>query len=462
MKAVDVAVVGAGPAGLAAAAVTGAAGLATLVLDEGLAPGGQIWRAAEAVAGDPARREVLASSYRGAPAAIKAARAHATIMSGAEVVDVSAERDILWFDRAAGRLRETRARAILLATGAMERPVAFPGWTLPGVSGAGALQIAIKQGGLVPQGPVILAGQGPLLLLVAHQLRMLGAEVAATLDFGPAFPSRAALAALPGAARADAGLVASGVGLAVRRTLSGTAYRNVTALRAVGGSRLEAVEFTADGMVYRLPAARLGVHDGVIPATQLSRLLGLAHRWIDPQAAFAPRHDDEHGTSAEGVFVAGDGAGIEGAALAATRGGAAGRAICRALGVPPGPLPAAARVKGAAAAAARPLVDALYPPLSVASLADDETVLCRCESVTVGAVRQAVRLGATGPNRVKTATRCGMGPCQGRMCGNGLTRLLAEETGKPPDAVGALRIRPPLKPVLLADYARLADPEPAG
>ena len=89
----------------------------------------------------------------------------------------------------------------------------------------------------------------------------------------------------------------------------------------------------------------------------------------------------------------------------------------------------------------------------------DDTPICRCEGVTAAAVRQAVDQGAGGPNRVKTFTRCGMGPCQGRFCGPSLVRLIAAETGQPPDETGALRIRPPLKPILLGDYLE-AEPEP--
>ncbi|GAB5377420.1 MAG: NAD(P)/FAD-dependent oxidoreductase [Acuticoccus sp.] len=417
-----------------------------------MAPGGQIWRAAEAVAGDTARGPALSASYEGAAAAIAAARAHATLRAGAEVVDISAERDILWFDRAERRLRQTRARAILVATGAMERPVAFPGWTLPGVSGAGALQIALKQGGLVPEGPVVLAGQGPLLLLLAAQLDALGAEIGAMLHFGPPLPPRAALARLPAALRADAALLGKGVALSLRRQTLAPLYRRVQNLRATGTDAVEAVHFEADGMAESVPVARLAVHDGVVPNTQLTRLLGLDHRWIAAQAAFAPIVDDDGATSREGIFVAGDGAGIGGAVLAARSGRRVAAAICRALGASAGaavPPPPARR-------AARDFVDVLYAPRPVSAFARDDTLLCRCESVTFGDVRRVVRLGATGPNRVKTATRCGMGPCQGRMCGGNLNRLIGEETGSPPEAVGALRIRPPLKPILLGDYAALA------
>ncbi len=371
------------------------------------------------------------------------------------MVDVSSDREILWFDKTARRLRQTRARAILVATGAMERPVPFPGWTLPGVSGAGALQIALKQGGMVPAGPVVLAGQGPLILLVARQLASVGVEIAATLDFGPALPSRAALAALPAALADDPGLMAKGAALAGRRFLSGSAYRDVADLAALGTDRLEAVTFTAAGETHTVACDRLAVHDGVIPNTQLTRLVGLPHRWIEAQAAFAPEAGPDGRTAREGVFVAGDGAGIQGAALAARHGEAAGQAICEALGVSTTrPAPTRGR-------RARGFVDALYAPRPITAFATDDTILCRCENVTFGAVRRAIGLGATGPNRVKTATRCGMGPCQGRICGPGLTRLVAAETGRPAADVGALRIRPPLKPLLLGDYATLATAESA-
>ncbi|WP_226577566.1 FAD-dependent oxidoreductase [Acuticoccus sediminis] len=450
MKAVDVLIVGAGPAGLSAAAVTGAAGLSTLVIDEQAAPGGQIWRAAEAVGADPVRHTALGSSYRGAMAAIAIARQHARFATESEVVDVSPDSDVLWFDKTARTLHQTRARAILVATGAMERPVPFPGWTLPGVTGVGALQIALKQGGMVPDGPVVLAGQGPLLLLVAQQLAAFGVPIAATLDVAPAFPSRTALGALPGAIGADPGLVAKGAALAARRFLSGSAYRDIRDLEAVGAGRIEAVRFRAAGETVTIPTTRLAVHDGVIPNTQLTRLLGLAHRWIDGQAAFAPQVDADGLSSRENVWVAGDGAGIGGAERAAAQGAATARAICRALGTIPatGDTP---RGTGA-----RTFVDRLYAPLPVSHFAADDTLLCRCESVTFGDVRRVIADGATGPNRVKTATRCGMGPCQGRICGANLTRLVAEETGRAPRDVGALRIRPPLKPLLLADYATLA------
>ena len=101
---------------------------------------------------------------------------------------------------------------------------------------------------------------------------------------------------------------------------------------------------------------------------------------------------------------------------------------------------------------ARHFIDTLYPPLPVDHLATGDTIVCRCEAITLDTIRRAIVQGAVGPNRVKTFTRCGMGACQGRQCGTQLTRIVAQSTGRPVDAIGALRIRPPLKPTLIADY----------
>ena len=252
------------------------------------------------------------------------------------------------------------------------------------------------------------------------------------------------------------GLLARGAVLLVRQALASVAvHRGVARLRAHGDEAgISEISFLARGQPVRLPCTLLGVHDGVVPDTQIARLLGLAHRWNEAQGAFAPVVDERGRSSLPGVWVVGDGAGIGGADVAGLAGEACGLDVAETLGAG---IDASGRGRSLARRlarkrAARALVEALYPPVPVAAHADDETTLCRCEAVTVGAVREAVRLGADGPNRVKAFTRCGMGPCQGRMCANALTRLVAAETGRAPDAVGALRIRSPLKPVLLRDY----------
>jgi len=452
----DVAIVGAGPAGLAAAAVTAAAGLSTVVLDDQDAPGGQIWRAAGAVRQDRARSRILGRSYAGAQAAIKAAAAAGAVLrSSCDLIDATPAPALVWLDRGAGGLHEAAPRALLLATGARERPVAFPGWTLPGVMNVGAMQIALKQGGAVPVGPVVLMGQGPLLLLVLAQLAKAGADLRAVLAFDDAFP-RAGAVQLLRAVRGDPALVAEGLRLVLARRRV-PVFRGVRSVRALGESRLAHIAFDSDAGPQEIACDWLGVHDGVIPNTQATRLLGLPHRWDTAQRCLVPEVDETGRAGDTPVWIAGDGSGIGGARLAGLRGQITGHAIVRALR-PDAHDAAAARTAQMAAwraGPARALVNTLWPPRDPLAMVDNDTVICRCEGVRAGAVRAAVAAGATGPNRVKVATRCGMGPCQGRMCEPLLAQVLIRAGATP----GALRIRPPLKPVLLGDYETLGATE---
>lgn len=455
MKQVDVAILGAGPAGLAAATVSAGAGLSTIVLDDQGAPGGQIWRAAGDVTRDRALSRLLGASYGGAMDSITAAqKAGAVFHSACDLIDADGDGGLVWLDRANGGLRERQARALIIATGARERAVPFPGWTLPGVINAGALQIALKQGGAVPEGPVVLMGQGPLLLLVMQQLRAARADLRAVLAFDRAVPG-APIGALARAGLGDPGLVAQGARLMLGRIRAKVPlYRDITNLRAIGEKQIEAVEFDSDTGHHTLPCAWFGVHDGVIPNTRVTQLLGLDHRWDNAARCLVPVCDDRGRMGAAPVWVAGDGAGIGGARLAGIRGAQAGHDVINALAPDKHDATAARTLAKSAArlAPSRALVDALWPPRDPLALVDDDTVLCRCEGVRVGTVRDAIAVGATGPNRAKVATRCGMGPCQGRICGPLLAQLVARDSGTP---VGALRIRPPLKPMLLADYLTL-------
>ncbi len=449
----DVVVVGAGPAGLAATREMAGAGLSVLVIDEQAAGGGQVWRNAGRLAG--AAPEALQALTALEMAGVEH-RAGAVLLEADLHEGGAAPVRIGWLSgpgpAGAGRaMHETQARALVLATGAMERPVLFAGATLPGVMGIGALQSVLKQSGQVPRGGVVLAGQGPLLLLTLVQVMQAGGRIDAVLDLGPPGRLAAAAPALPGGLLADPVLLSEGTRLLRQARGFGMPWhRRITELTAQGGDALAEVSFMAGGTPHRLPCRLLAIHDGVIPNTQASRLLGLDHAWREDQASFAPVTDANGRTSRQAVWVAGDGAGIGGAGIASLRGAAAGRDVVRIL-------------RGSSIAnsgwprrlAARRFVDRLYPPLPVRAHATADTIVCRCEAVTLAEVDAAIDGGATGPNRVKAFTRCGMGPCQGRMCGNVLTRLVAERTGAPAQEVGALRIRAPLKPVLIADYLGL-------
>ncbi len=442
MEQTDLAIIGAGPAGLTAARVAARCGVSVVVLDENPAAGGQVWRGG---AGD-------------GPAAFAAAtKAGAAFRFGATVWDVTDAGVVAWSD--GQHSHRLAAATVLLATGAMERPVAFPGWTLPGVMGVGALQTLLKSGGVVPEGGWILAGSGPLPLLVLSQLAKVGRRPLAYLDTTPEGSLAIALGCLPGAV-ATPDLLTRGIRLLIDRALSGVKlYRKVGAIRAEGRDRLEAVVATVGKSTMRLEASLLAVHEGVLPQTALARLMGVEHRWNPLRRAFEPEVDAHGRVGERMLWIAGDGAGIEGEAAAVVQGEIAGLDIAHTLGridplIHTRRLPVLLK-RRTRLEAARRFLDYRYPPPALGKDLEDDVVVCRCERVTAGAIRAAVAEGAQGPNRVKTFTRCGMGLCQGRMCGLLLSEIVAAATGKGMDAVGTLRIRPPLKPVRLAELAEL-------
>ncbi len=455
----DLAVIGAGPAGLAAATRAAEAGLSVELFDEQPAPGGQIYRAIESV---PApRRELLGPDYAAGAALASAFRASgAGYHPGALVWNVDATLAVD-FSRD-GRSRQCRARAVVVATGAIERPTPLPGWTLPGVTGAGALQILLKAQGLVPSEPVVLAGSGPLLLLLADQLTRAGAPPKAVVETVPRGRLLAAAKHLPAALRAP-GYLAKGLKMLRALKAAGVPlHRGATDLAIEGGERAEALSFTAGGRRHRLEAGLIALHQGVVPNQQVTRLLRCAHRWSGSQRCFLPVLDDWCESSVEGVFVAGDGAGIGGAASAALRGRLAALGALRRLrGDVAEDEAAGLRRDLARDGAVRPLLEALYAPSEQVLAPADDTLVCRCEEVTAGQLRQSVALGCPGPNQAKSFLRCGMGPCQGRFCGLAVTEIIAAARGEPQQEIDYYRIRPPLKPLPLAELAAFEADEDA-
>jgi NADPH-dependent 2,4-dienoyl-CoA reductase/sulfur reductase-like enzyme len=431
----DLLIVGAGPAGIGAAVEASAHGLIVMLLDENAAPGGRIWQALEARGAqdaDDAAALALIRRFRASPV-----RAH----WNATVWAIEPDGQAFWSD--ADGAHSVLFRNVLLAAGTTERPLPIRGWTLPGVMTAGAAQIALKSGGLVPDGRTWLAGQGPLLLLYATQVLDAGGRIAGVIDLSDGFATgralrHVALAALPDIRR----------GLAWRRRMSQAGVRWIAAseVRAEGETALRSVSFRCGDDWTTEAADLLLLHDGVIPYVQLSRAVGCVHAWSDTQRCWYPITDDWGRTSVPGILVAGDGAGVGGAAAAVLSGRIA------ALGLI-GADASALRAQRARHLAVRPLLDTLFAPRPMRL--DDATLVCRCEEVTAGAVRLAARSGCQGMNQLKAYTRCGMGPCQGRMCGPVALEVLAEARGVPVSAVEPLRTRFPTRPVSVGDLASL-------
>lgn len=450
----DLIVIGAGPAGMAAAIEARRHRLAVLVLDEQPRPGGQIYR--DVTQGDSARERVLGSDYQeGKALARDFLGCGALYLPGAAVWQVTPERSVHYLID--GRAEVAVGRYILIATGAMERPMPIPGWTLPGVMTAGAGQILLKSAALLPTGPVILAGSGPLLYLLAVQYLDAGIAVSALVDTAERNARWRAWRhwwpALGGWRDLRKGLRLLGR----LRASSIPHYRGARELNVDGEGTAIGLSFQCNGHPYRLPANLILLHQGVVPNNHISRALRLEHHWDEAQSCWRVKRDAWGRTTQAEVFVAGDGGGIGGAAVARVEGQLAVLAIASGAGR----LDVSTRDRLATRAienrrrllAVRPLLDALYrPPLTLRVPADDVTV-CRCEEVTAGDLRGFVDLGCLGPNQAKAFGRCGMGPCQGRQCALTVTEVIAEYRGVHPEEVGDYRIRPPLKPITLAQLA---------
>jgi NADPH-dependent 2,4-dienoyl-CoA reductase/sulfur reductase-like enzyme len=317
----------------------------------------------------------------------------------------------------------------------------------------GAAQILLKTADLVPQGRIVLAGQGPLLYLAALQLARAGAPPLAVLETTPA-GNYAAAAGCSGGLWAGRRDLAKGVAMLLGLRRAGVPLRRgVRGLRALGRHRVEAVAW--DGG--EIAVDHLLLHEGVIPNVQVSLALQLAHEWDIAQLCWRPVADDWGRSSHPHVSIAGDGGGIAGAEAAAAAGRLAALDAAAALGhIAPDERDrhaAPVRAALARARAIRPFLDALYrPPPAILDPADD-VVVCRCEEVTAGQIRRAVRLGAQGPNQVKAFVRCGMGPCQGRLCGPMVGPIIAAERGVAIAEIGTWRPRAPYKPLTVSTLA---------
>ena len=457
----DVAVVGAGPAGLAAASLCARAGLAAVLFDEQPAPGGQIYRA---VTETPVPRDTLFGEdyWHGAQLAKEFQASGAAYVPGAVVWSLSRDREI--GVSVGGAARMLRADRVILATGALERPFPIPGWTLPGVMTAGAAQILLKTGGLLPDGRTVLAGCGPLLWLLAWQSLNAGARIDAILDTTPRANRAAAAPHAPAFLLSPYFRKGLGLMMSVRNRVR--VVPNVVELRAEGDGRVQSVAYrVGNGPEQRLPVDHLLLHQGVVPNVNLAMSAGIEHRWDDMQLCWIPALTADGDSSVAGIAVAGDGAGIAGAQAAETRGRLAALAAVRALrpDAPSRALPSATalRKRLARQTRGRAFLDLLYRPAPQFRMPAGDTIVCRCEEVTARQIADTVALGCLGPNQMKSFLRSGMGPCQGRLCGLTVTELIARARGVPPQEVGYYRLRPPVKPITLAELAALPKDESA-
>jgi len=408
----DVAVIGAGPAGIAAATRAAESGLRVVVLDRGLETGGQIWRH---MSGGPVPR--IAQHW-----IAQLSRSGAQVIHGTSVVDVQhedAEFEIL-ADSSGSALR-VRAGRIILATGARELFIPFDGWTLPGVMGIGGAQALLKSGASFAGKRVIVAGSGPLMLPVAASLANSGAKLILVAEQA----RRSAVMRFAAGLWRSPALVAQAA--RYRARFLSTSYSTGTWVTAAhGADRLESVTVTNGRRTWREAVDVLCTGYGLVPNIELARLLGCETR----DGAIAV--DAQQRTTVANVLAVGEATGIGGEPLSLIEGEIAGSVVSPRARISDALL----RKRAALEIAARRMLDAFALRQELRSLPTAGTIVCRCEDVSYGAVKDAVCA-----RQAKLYTRVGMGPCQGRTCMPGLDFLLAWQ----PDTV-----RPPIEPALVS------------
>lgn len=456
----DAIVIGAGPAGMSAAARLAEDGACVLLLDQQESPGGQVYRALERNRSNAALMAVLGPDYEGGAPLIERLRGSSVVLGlGRSVwrIDRSGE---VW-TRQSGRLERHRGRHVVIACGAIERAVPLPGWTLPGVMTIGALQIMLKESGLIPRDDVVLAGTGPLLYLYARQCLQAGASQVMILDTASRADRLAALRRLPGALTGQGWrYLAKGIGmLASIRKFGAEIHTGVHDIAIEGEEKAIGISFSTAAGRLRRACSLVAMHEGIIPHQQMTRSLDCTHDWDEAERSFRPLRDKWGETSVRNVFVVGDAGGIIGARASAFDGEIAAVSISTRLGrLSEAERDSAYRRLAAnriAHLSVRPLLQRLYKPREDIVNPPDAVIICRCENVSAGQIREAVLCGSLGPNQTKAFVRTGMGPCQGRLCGTSMTEIIARQRKVNPAEVGYYRIRSPLIPVPAAEIASL-------
>ena len=409
----DVLVIGAGPAGLAAAYRAAQAGLHVTVVDDNPAAGGQIWRGGQSKPASPEAQAWFEKIRSVEIKFINSARVFQQPKSGTLLAETPEG------------VSELNYNSLVLATGARERFLPFPGWTLPNVMGAGGLQALVKNGLPIDGKRVVVAGSGPLLLAVAAYLRSRGAEVLLIAEQASSLQL----------AKFAVGLVGKmSQALDLKRQLRGVRnFNGCWVAAAHGADKLESVTLIRGGKRWQVACDYLACGFHLVPNVELAELLGCV---VENGGVRVDRYQL---TSVTNVYSAGEATGIGGLELSLVEGEIAGLAAAGKHDVARGLFPVREQQRKFAERLNRTF--ALREELK--HLAANETIVCRCEDVTFEQLRKHDSWRAA-----KLQTRCGMGPCQGRVCGGAVEFLFGWR---------AESVRPPVLPVRVESLIRSAE-----
>lgn len=452
-------IIGAGLAGLSAGWRLARLGAGVLILDENPRPGGQYLKHPDPGLGVGTGFKGDKLRLQGLDLISLVQGAGVEVLTGTRVLGIEPEGSV-WFEGPRPRVREERAELIILATGARERFIPFPGWTLPGVIATGAAQIMLKAQGILPAPEVVVAGSGPLPLTLAAEIVSCGGNVAAFIDqTGPGGAMKQV-----SNLRYHPGKLLSGFLDSARLVLGGTKIvpsGRVIEARGDGGLE-EVVVADRSGRTRTIGTGCLAVGHGFTPNLELAGQAGCELEYRPGRSGWAVRTDDQLRTTVSGILAAGEPTGIGGAAKALIEGELAGLTGGLDLG-----LIDRSRIEPALVDLGKRRERELVLGRAVAGLTrpkpgwsrdlDDSIIICRCEDITLGRVRAAIRTGSATLDGLKKATRTGMGICQGRTCGPILQAVIE-------DLVGLVEPEPfssrmPVKPVRMSDLARLAPEE---